>query len=140
MLELVVAQRRHDRSQAGRARRALAAAAHDVLVAGYFETVEQCYMQVSELPDLLFRRRFKAAEACEAAAQSRGGEARGKRARARLRQRARRDISTRISRGKGTKVRNLHLLPFGVQLAGLREGTAGRVARTHPDPESARAR
>ena len=56
MLELVVAQRRHDRSQAGRARRALAAAAHYVLVAGYFETVEQCYMQVSELPDLLFRR------------------------------------------------------------------------------------
>ena len=56
MLELVVAQRRHDRSQAGRARRALAAAAHYVLLAVQFYVIQDSCMQRSEVPDLLFRR------------------------------------------------------------------------------------
>jgi len=76
VLELVVAQRRHDASQAGRARRALAAAAKYVLLAEHFEDY---YMRLSRIAELLFRRlnsEFNAKTHCYS-----GSMAGGKRAR-----------------------------------------------------------
>ena len=56
MLQLFVAQRRRDSSQGGRARWALAASPHYVLVAVQFYVIKDSYIQMSEVTDLLCRR------------------------------------------------------------------------------------
>ncbi len=70
MLQLVVAQRRRDSSQGGRARGPLATSPHYVLVAVQFYVIKDSYVQLSEVAELLFRRRYSSWRGSEAGAHT----------------------------------------------------------------------